>query len=346
VQITLDAAQVSDHQVLSKQREEYERIAPRYPDTVSGQWKLAQWCRENKLKPEQQMVLERILELDPDHSEARRLLGYSESDGEWTTQAQRMARDGYERYRGGWWTPQEIEVYEQRKEFEQGEIQWRKKLKLLRALITRGETRLAREKFAAIKDVHALGPLKQLLKKDPPGYREIYMLALGAIGTPAARDELVQRALLDQDQEVRYTCIEELVRIGGGVGANVFINALDNPNNAMVRRAAVALGELKVPEATGPLIDALITTHKIVYEDPDQANTQASFGSGPGGSGGSFSSGKRPPSVKILQVRNQEVLDALEEISGHAGFGFDVDSWYRWHGSHGPGVAFLDLRRD
>ena len=69
--VTLDAAQV--RQVLHPRPDEaeYERIRPTYPDTAAAQWELAQWCREHKLTTQREVHLRRVIELDPNHAEAR-----------------------------------------------------------------------------------------------------------------------------------------------------------------------------------------------------------------------------------------------------------------------------------
>ena len=51
---------------------EYERIRPTYADTAEAQWELAQWCREHKLPAQRTVHLRRVIELDPEHVEARR----------------------------------------------------------------------------------------------------------------------------------------------------------------------------------------------------------------------------------------------------------------------------------
>ena len=50
---------------------EYEKIRPKYPDTVEGQWALAQWCLEQKLTEARKRHLQRVVELEPDHKAAR-----------------------------------------------------------------------------------------------------------------------------------------------------------------------------------------------------------------------------------------------------------------------------------
>ncbi len=49
-------------------------------------FQLAQWCREKGLRIEMNESLERMIELDPEHAEARHLLGYAKIDGEWRLQ--------------------------------------------------------------------------------------------------------------------------------------------------------------------------------------------------------------------------------------------------------------------
>ena len=75
--VTLDAAQVEQVQRPKAELLEYEKIRADYPDTVEGQWALAEWCREKKLPAQRDTHLKRIIELDPDHADARRALGYN-----------------------------------------------------------------------------------------------------------------------------------------------------------------------------------------------------------------------------------------------------------------------------
>ena len=63
--ITLAAAQVKEVVKLSPDEVEYEKIRPQYPDTADGQWKLAQWCLEHKLKEQRQTHLQRVIEWIP-----------------------------------------------------------------------------------------------------------------------------------------------------------------------------------------------------------------------------------------------------------------------------------------
>ncbi len=48
-EITLDAAQVKEVKRQTAAELKYEQIRGKAPDTVDGQWKLAEWCRESRL---------------------------------------------------------------------------------------------------------------------------------------------------------------------------------------------------------------------------------------------------------------------------------------------------------
>ena len=56
-----------------------------------------------------------------------------------------------------------------------------------------------------------------------------------------------------------------------------------------MNRAGVALARMKDPTATGPLIDALVTTHKFKLSAGDPGSMSATFNKNP--SGGARSAG-------------------------------------------------------
>ena len=52
--------------------EEYETLAKRIENTLEGHWELAQWCRANRLTPQRNAHLQRVVEFDPEHKLARK----------------------------------------------------------------------------------------------------------------------------------------------------------------------------------------------------------------------------------------------------------------------------------
>jgi len=148
---------------------------------------------------------------------------------------------------------------------------------------------------------------------------------LAGIDSADAVGALVERVLYDNDEEMFHYCLARLIDRKPPRLADPLISALKNKNNATVNRAAAALGRIGDPEAIGPLIDALITTHSQYIPGRNPDSTTATF------SGGQHSvSQGGGPQVIVSNVRNQHVLDALTKLTG-ANFDYDKKSWQYWY---------------
>ena len=332
VRVTLAGSQVK--QILHQQpaETEYETISPRYPDTIKGQWELAEWCRQRSLLPQRKKHLQRILELDPDHPKARAALGYSPSEGKWRTQEQVMLDRGYVRFGGRWRMPQEIELIKKQQEIEKIEKEWFKKVKLWRAWLGGDKSDQARQSLLAIDDPRAVEALAASLKDDPrEAARIVYVEVLANIGTPEACLILAERSLEDPLQEVRLTCLDNLKEKTSPEVVDYYIGKLKSKDNRIVNLAAVGLRYMNDPSAVGPLIDALLTEHKFKVGKGSPGSMSQTFGTGPGGSGGpgGFSFGNSTRIVKI-PLKNQSVLDALASLTKGVNFSYDVRAWKYW----------------
>ncbi len=335
-QIALETGQVA--QVLRRQpvELEYEKIKPTYPDTVEGQWALAQWCLDHNLFTQRQEHLRRIVQLDPDHVEARRALGYSHIDGAWKTREEIMEARGYQWYRGQWRLPQEIELLQRKEQQESAEREWFTKIKLWRGWLGSNKEEAALKNFASIREPAAVRALATFLESESsPAVRKLYLETLARINTPEAVKILALQALEDPIEEIRLTCLDHLKTERRPEVVALFISKLKSKDNKTIRRAAIGLAAMKDPTAIGPLIDALITTHTYKINPPGGPNAMsATFGKGPGGSGApgggtGMSFGGGPKMVKI-PVQNQEVLDALIRITG-VNYQFNVAAWKSWY---------------
>jgi hypothetical protein len=123
-----------------------------------------------------------------------------------------------------------------------------------------------------------------------------------------------------------------------------FVSKLRAKDNPTINLAGIALGRMKDPSAIGPLIDALVTTHKFKIVKPGGDGAMStSFGKGPNGGGTGMSMGGGPKFV-TQQFTNQAVLDALTNITGQS-FGFDQKVWRNWHASQKKPET-IDARRD
>ena len=166
---------------------EYEKIRPQYPDTPKGQWDLAKWCEEHQLSAQRKAHLKRVIELDPNHADARHALGYSQIDGQWTTQEESMTKQGYRKYKGRYRTAQEIEILESKRKTELAEKEWHQKIKRWRSWLGGSADQQARDNITGITDAAAVRALATGLRDDKePAVRLLYVEALAKIETPTA----------------------------------------------------------------------------------------------------------------------------------------------------------------
>ena len=348
--ITLSRSQVKEQLRRRPAEVEYEKIRPRYPDTVEGQWALAEWCREHTLLSERKIHLERILELDSDHDKARRALGYFPRDGEWKTHSQIMEEQGLVLYKGEYRTAQEIEILEERQIGKRERGEWKQKLSRWRNWLGGKRSRLAYEHIQSIDDPAAVPALRDALvdRRDADRRDEVRILlieALARISTPAAKEVLAYTALYDPVPEVRLTCLDHLKKEANPEVVAFFIDQLRHVNNDVVNQAGVALEQMGDPTAVGPLIDALVTMHKkkVPKSNPGQIST--TFGTGGTGSPGGLSVGGGGPEIITYYRQNQAVLDALVSLTGGVNYGFNVPLWKAWYAAQ-KRHPDLDTRRD
>jgi hypothetical protein len=324
--LKLTQEQVSEHLRELPAEREYETLAPLTPDTVEGQWKLAEWCRDHHLSRQRTSHLERIIELEPNHQMARALLGFAFVDGRWTTKQDLHHAEGYEFYKGRWRTSQEIELMESRSKRELAEKAWLAKLVRLRSHL--GNDQVAAETIATVKDPHAIPAIATLLSRER--VREVKVLLIDVLENMQSGEAvqvLVKVSLSDPDEEIYHYCIDKIVRLKVPHVADAFISALKDSSNSVVNRAAMALGRIDDPASISPLIEALVTVHQRTLpgrNGPDA--TAASFSA----DGGTSIVQNQGPRVIVARVQNQEVLAALTKLT-QTTFGFDQRAWRLWH---------------
>jgi hypothetical protein len=327
---------------------EYERIRPTYPDTVEGQWALAEWCREHRMPAAvREPHLRRVIELDPNHVLARHALGYIKIDGQWTRPKDLMMQRGLENYHGRWLTPEEIEVAERKHKQDLAQGEWMKKVKIWRSWIGTNRDQQARDSIRATHDPAATKALTVALRDDKDtAVRLLVVETLSRLDTSDAAMALAVDSLFDDEDEVRQTCLDYLQTKKRPEVTLYYERKLKDKDNGIVNLAGVALGRMKDPAAIGPLIEALITTHKFALVPPGGNNSMnAGFGGGGGMTGGGLSMGSR---VKVIhkQMANQAVLDALVATTGR-NFNFDKQAWRHWYrAQQTKNAGPVDTRRD
>jgi hypothetical protein len=344
-QLALDASLVT--RVVSQEPLEvaYEKFALHRKDTVKDHWIVAEWCRERRLTRQRETHLRRILELDGDHDEARRALGYELADGRWLTRDELMKQRGRVKHNGRWMLPQAVKLLQQRetqKNLEQG---WFTKVRLWHGWLDGSKAARGRDYLLAITDPHAVPALiKAVEAAKDYSYKEIFAEALANVGSPAAVEALASYSIEDDDEEFRYFCLELLEKTKPPAAVGIYVRSLGSKDNRHVNRAALGLGMMGDKSVVGPLIDVLITDHKFRLGSGNPGQMTTTFGRSSAGGGTSFGTGGGPKIVKKM-VRNEEVLAALSRLTGKD-FDFDVAAWKRWFATQRPAVPAVNTRRD
>ena len=83
----------------------YARLGPH---DAGGLVAFANFCRDHGMKGREQMALQRVIELAPDHAQARARLGYVRADGTWIKREEQLRAQGLVEYEGKWVTRAEM----------------------------------------------------------------------------------------------------------------------------------------------------------------------------------------------------------------------------------------------
>lgn len=343
--VTLSRAQVSEVQATSAAEAEYTKLAQGSADTVEAHWQLAEWCRQHKLRSAAQQHLTRILELDPNHEQARAILGFRRKDGEWKTRDALMAARGMVMYEGRYVTRQHVELMSQQKEHKASQADWANWLELRRRWLTGRRQDRSAQALAEIQSVHdplAAEAVVELLRQEQDSeLKRLWMAVAARLNAQATIDALVQHSLYDDDPEIRHQSLDYLVRSGRRGLTAPYARALKDRDNEIVNRAGAALGQIGDDSAAGPLIDALITNHRFKVVEGNSGQQAYTFSP----QGGGFSFGGGGPKYEWRPLRNPEVLASLVKFAGGSSFDYDQEQWRRWLAAQTK-QQDVDVRRD
>lgn len=343
--VVIARAQVARVEATSTAEKEYAAAAKTSPDTVDGHWKLYEWCRDHKLREQSQKHLTRILELDPDHAQARSLLGFQKRGGQWQTRDELMASRGMVKFEGEWYTRQHVELLQRRSEAKTVQVDWSKDLQRLRRWLIgtdQNRARQAQAEINAIRDPLAAKPLVTLLRTESePALQRLWLDVAARLDHPIVVSALVEHSLFDANDEIRHQCLEYLIASGRPGLVAPYLQALQSDDNITINRAALALSRIGDPEAIGPLISVVVSTHKIKISD-HTGEMSVSAPTGRGGGGLSMGGG---PKFENRTVRNPDVLAALVSLTGIAGFEYNQAAWRAWLNERAK-TQRVDLRRD
>jgi hypothetical protein len=356
ITLKLARSQVANTIRQSEIEVEYQQRAPLVADNVDEQWKFAEWCRKNRLPKQRRIHLQRLIELDLDHVQARHALGYSFVNGQWRLPDRWQQEEGYMRHRGRWRTAQEIELIEAREQQERAQRNWLARIKRLRKSLNSANASEAWAEILAIRDPQAVYALRENLEKEQfRPVKLLYVKALGQTGGADAFKALIETSLNDRDEEIFHACADEIIDRKPPFAVTAYIKGLKDANNVRVNRSAYVLSQLDAQEAIVPLIESLVTVHKLVsqprggqspdsmsttFTSPTNASAEAIMPAG----GTSFTAGKQAKVIPIA-VQNQAVLAALVQLSDGASFGFNKQAWTNWHDANRSRLITVAGRR-
>jgi hypothetical protein len=346
VRMTITKSDVARVIPQTKDEEEYQRRARSIEDTVDAHWDLAQWCRDKNLRNAYHEQLEHIIQLDPQHAEAHQALGYQKVNGQWMLRDDIMAARGLVLYEGKYVTRQHVELLERDKQARATDADWNNHIeRLRRSLAGRRQDRAdqALAELRAIRDPQAAPAIADWLRHEQdPGLKHVLLETASQIDSLVAANALVDLSLSDPDEETRVQALELLLKSGRTGLTTPYIRALKSNDDDVVSHAAEALQTIGDEDAIGPLIDALVITHKklVAAGSPDQH----AYVMTPNG-GGVSSFGSAPPKTITQTVRNPYVLTALVKLSGGASFEYDQGQWRNWLSAQAKSHA-VDVRRD
>ena len=330
LEISLDYKLVD--RIQSREREalvEYNRVASLTQNTVENHLYWAKWCNEQQLPVQAKVHWRQILELDPDHGDARRIFGYTKTaTGGWESQQDKLASRGYIQYQGQWKTRYEIEVAKMLEEQKKAADQWQRTISTLYRRLPQTEAELLE-----IRDPAAVIPIRNVLvHENNPQKRMVLLRTLVQIPDKYAL-ELVAGWSIRPDEpseEIRKMCVAELQRRLNTqpeirqIIISTYRNALRSKkvDKVIINMAAEVLGNIGGREAVPELIDVLVVTKTELLQPP-----APTYSVGGGKSG--FTQPGKPVPITITES-NQAALSALAKLTG-VNFGFDQTAWRQWY---------------
>lgn len=321
---------------------EYRARLEKLNETAEAHWEMYQWCKQKSLTSYAYQHAWRVIEIDPDHAQARAALDFLRDGKGWILRDDMMLRSGRIKDGSQWRIPEEMEKLKAEEARNEQLTRWKRDIKAWKADVFSGNPRAAKSKVKldAIQDPIAVEPLVDQLKDadNPVEFRMLVVGLLSRIGTPDAIQGLIVASIQDPSAKVREASLDVIRQKAASEAANQFARLLTHENNLQVQRAGAALAALQDKRYTWHLIQALITEHK--REVKGSGNTYGTDSAGGFGIGAS-----QKPKIVMEPVNNTSVLAALTAMYPEVNYRFDENRWKAWYleNFHPEGT---DLRRD
>lgn len=316
----------------------YNEYIETIKDDPASHWELYEWCGDQpqgriRFQDQRQFHLERIVELDPDDTAAKRKLGFDfiKEQNRWVPEKLYQKTLGYEKRGTGWSPVLQREIDKGFEEIEAIKGQRKTAFRIWKKELAKGRLNPAvlREELHKICDPLGVVIVFEAAREEPnPAIRAEYVKAIGRVPTRVALNALCVFAV---EEEVVGTRESALALLGqdhydAGAAVGVLATYLSSKSNAYVNRAAFGIGELGNESATLALTAALVTSH-MVKPGGQSGRINAGVGSD-GNVNGLNMGGDQKPVMKSFN--NKDVVDALKKVSDQD-FGFNAEQWKNWY---------------
>ncbi|MDA1050734.1 MAG: polymorphic toxin-type HINT domain-containing protein [Planctomycetota bacterium] len=166
----------------------YRKLRDELGDTVEDHLRLADWCRDRRMPDQGRAHLTRVLDLDPNHADARQRLGFRLSNGQWTQVA-------------------EVQRLNERQASRQEAFEdWREKMLDLRRDLSQlnlDKRNSAAERIRAITSADAVPALEEILSPHSQVAAKLVLEAIAQMPEQEAVESLIRHAVFSPWPEVR-----------------------------------------------------------------------------------------------------------------------------------------------
>ncbi len=299
----------------NKHLEQYREKRDQSEPTVASQWELVQFCRKHDLPTQAIAHLSAIIELDPNHEEARKQLGYVRVEETWMKSEEVAALRQQAKAMADIARAQTPRLRVLAQELEIGRI---------------GSQEVA-EELIKKADVNAIPLWESIFSTSGPSGAKAVVETLKTMNQPEATLSLARHATWSNDDAVRQLAIEELKKRD----TNAFIPAM--------------LSEMKGPWIASQQIvsdgsNRLVNRYTLVADTKEKValkvldDSYALWGQMPAAGAMTRESVATKTALREQQRRldnlrqeatNASVIKALREITGETE-AETPDDWWRW----------------
>lgn len=349
--VTLLKTDVRQRDAAPTTRQRYQAERAKHADTAQDEYELGVWCDDRGMADEARAHYRAAVTREPTLTAAWQALGYVPVGDAWLDARPCATRPATHPSPGADRDPLLREILRG----------WSRRIHQIRrksfdanvsagAPPTSQRVDAGRAEVLAIRDPLAIPALVQILSASGPQARLAMVGALGRIPADEATANLIAIALLDPLPAVRRAAGNELTRLDDSRIAAELRHWLACNDEIIIRRAAVAIGQMRLSAATGDLIPQLVGTRApdTVSRDAVARRLERQFAKPTTVMLG----GRRfthAPTVSLCDrfipappapatttgprgepIRRPEVLDALIAITGE-NLEYDVHAWRQWY---------------